>query len=99
MSSELLAAPSIEPSRMYDTHPRILYTPSVGRTLAFTKTLIRILTTILVVDLFPGVSAYCYVDWYVVTVMRSCDPSSLLILSPLPTAAGMVMSTATHPRY
>jgi hypothetical protein len=95
MSSKFLTTPSIDPSRLFDTHPRILYTPSVGRTSAFAKTSIRILTSILVLGLFPGVSAYCYVDWYAVTVMR--HPRPLLILSPLPTSAGMVMSTATHP--
>jgi hypothetical protein len=58
---------------MYHAHERILYAPSVGWTSAFTRTSIRILATTLLVGLFPGVSADCYIDLYVVTVLYSCS--------------------------
>ena len=53
--------------------PSIMSTPPVARTSTFTKTSIRILNTILLVGLFPGVSADCYIDLYVVTVIHPCS--------------------------
>jgi len=48
---------------MYHTHLRIRCAQSVGRTSALTRTLIRVLTTTLLVGSLPGVSADCYDEY------------------------------------